>query len=116
MHNPVVRIDILLTPSGEYFLKRVEATHKKNPDKETYRKTDKYQLNASDMVTLLKKLSNVTIPASPIHEMGCDGSFTELEIGDYNGKAHYRWWSVPPEGWEVLEEITNTIFSWCEEN
>jgi len=45
------------------------------------------------------------IPAAPVFDMGCDGGFTEIEIGDYSGKAHYRWWSIPPRGWEELSKI-----------
>ena len=43
-------------------------------------------------------------------DMGDDGSFTELEIGGYCGKSHYRWWVNAPETWEVLEEIGNEIY------
>ncbi len=41
--------------------------------------------------------------------MGCDGDFTELELGDYVGKSSFRWSSVPPVEWEALDEITRKI-------
>ena len=43
--------------------------------------------------------------------MGCDGGYTELEIGGYSGKSHFRWWSCPPDGWEELNELTNKLIS-----
>ena len=54
---------------------------------------------------IFKRLENAVIPAFPAPQMGADGGFTELEIGGYSGKAHYRWWSIPPQGWESLDKI-----------
>jgi len=41
--------------------------------------------------------------------MGCDGGFTELQVGGYSGKAHYRWWGEPPVGWEELGIIAEEV-------
>ena len=81
-------------------------------EKETFKK----QLLASEVENILSLLSNLTIPAFPEHHMGCDGSFTELEVGGYAGMSHYRWWSAPPIGWEKLDEITQNIISLTEPN
>jgi hypothetical protein len=65
--------------------------------------------SAIQVMHILDQLKSTTIPASPEFEMGCDGGFTELEIGGYAGKAHYRWWSSPPHGWERLDELAHEI-------
>ena len=59
----------------------------------------------------MSSLSTLQIPAFPEHIMGCDGGFTEIEIGGYVGKSCYRWWSCPPEGWEKLDEIVQKIIT-----
>ena len=61
------------------------------------------------VTSLLKRLEHTCIPAFPPPRVGADGGYTELEIGGYCGKAHYRWWSLPPEGWEKLDEIAMEI-------
>ena len=58
---------------------------------------------------IFERLRSIRIPPAPDFEMGCDGGFTELEIGGYSGNAHYRWWSVPPEGWQPLDSIAKDI-------
>ena len=61
----------------------------------------------------IKTLSTITLPAFPEHAMGCDGGFTEIKMGGYDGQSHYRWWSCPPKGWETLDDITNEIMEYC---
>ena len=58
---------------------------------------------------IISRLSAIKIPAFPNHQMGCDGGFTELEVGGYEGKSHFRWWSGPPQGWEELDEVGRII-------
>jgi hypothetical protein len=62
-------------------------------------------LRAKTVQSILDELDRLEIKAFPKQEMGCDGGFTELEIGGYDGKAVYRWWSATPEPWRPLEEI-----------
>lgn len=62
----------------------------------------------------INQLSQLTIPAFPNHDMGCDGGFTEVEMGAYDGKSHYRWWSSPPKGWEELDQVTEEIIEYCD--
>jgi hypothetical protein len=66
-------------------------------------------LSAEQATQILEQLSRIKIPAAPEFEMGCDGGFTELKVGGYMGKAHYRWWSSPPIGWEQLDELASEI-------
>lgn len=73
--------------------------------------TTKTPLSDSEVKNIFALLSNVTIAAFPEHHMGDDGDFTEIEVGDYAGKSHYRWWSVPPKGWEELNKVTDKIIS-----
>lgn len=62
------------------------------------------------IMNIFERLAASRISAYPMLDMGADGSFTELEIGGYCGKSHYRWWGNAPETWEVLEEIANEIY------
>ena len=32
-----------------------------------------------------------------------------MTVGDMFGGATYRWWSEPPEGWEILPKIFRKI-------
>ena len=74
------------------------------------RKTD---VDKNSVIRVLQRISKLNIPAVPSFEiMGCDGGFTELHIGDYSGAANYRWWSVPPKGWEGLDEVALEVLSW----
>lgn len=58
---------------------------------------------------ILARLQDIVMPAVPNFEMGPDGGFTELTVGGYDGKAHYRWWSDPPEGWEPLDRLAKEV-------
>jgi len=91
--------------SGGYFVR-----HWKMGEDEK-RRSRKYEVHGRDIDPLLKKISQLNIPASPEHVLGCDGGYTELEIGDYGGKSSFRWWSVPPPGWEQLDEIVQGILN-----
>jgi hypothetical protein len=66
-------------------------------------------LAPEQLEAIFDRLRSIRIPPAPDYEMGCDGGFTEVEIGGYGGKAHYRWWSVPPEGWQPLDDIAKEI-------
>ena len=74
----------------------------------------KNKLDPTTIYDFLSQLTSLTLPAFPEHHMGCDGGFTEIEIGDYSGKSHYRWWSAPPKGWKALDEITQAIIEYCD--
>ncbi len=78
-------------------------------DKNTALKKD---LDIKVIDNFLSQLSQINIPAFPYHENGCDGGYTELKIGGYNGKSHYRWWSGAPKGWEKLDKITYKILEY----
>lgn len=68
-------------------------------------------LPAEHVTEILDQLRHIMIPAAPTFEMGCDGGFTELVVGGYAGKAHYRWWSDPPHGWERLDKLAQKIIA-----
>ena len=69
--------------------------------------TARKKLDRDRVDLLLAKLNMLKIPALPDFDHGCDGGYTEIEIGDREGKACYRWWDVPPRGWEELDRIIN---------
>ena len=95
---------------GEFFLKgrpvrkprNMYGCENPNPIKEI-------RVSKRWVCSLYERLEHASIPAFPSPQMGADGGFIELEIGGYSGKAHYRWWSVPPQGWEILDQIAEEI-------
>lgn len=93
--------------NGEYIAKYTKS------DENDKKVTVKNKMTASDVDGIMKDLSTIHIQAFPDHRMGCDGGFTELEVGDYSGKSHFRWWSSPPEGWEVLDDIVEKVIHCC---
>jgi len=75
-------------------------------DDDGKRRSTKYLLEASDVEPILKRILQLDLPVAPAFDTGCDGGYTELEIGEYWCKSIFRWWSVPPRGWEVLDDLT----------
>lgn len=78
-------------------------------DDDGKRRSIKYLLEASDVQPILKQLFKLNLPIAQELIPGCDGGFTEIELGDYWGGSKFRWWSVPPEGWEELDVLTQKI-------
>ncbi|MBA2483014.1 MAG: hypothetical protein H0V39_01035 [Nitrosomonas sp.] len=101
------QIDIIKDKHGAYHSKCTSM------DAKNKRISSKIRRVSSDIEKTIKLLLTIQIPAFPKHQMGCDGEFTEIEIGDYAGKSNFRWWSSPSAGWEVLEELTNKIIDYA---
>jgi len=97
------QIEIVKYQDGSFFSKYTWN------DSAVTKQTIKKQMTASEVKKIMASLSALHIPAFPEHRMGCDGGFTELEVGGYEGKSCYRWWSGAPEGWEELDEVTQGI-------
>jgi|TARA_Y100000031_G_C7937458_1_gene255500 hypothetical protein len=97
------RIDVIKNSNAEYIAKytKMNEINKKV--------TVKNKMTASDVDGIMKELSIIHIQAFPNHLMGCDGGFTELEVGGYSGKSHFRWWSGAPDGWEKLDDIVERV-------
>ena len=106
-YDAMRRIDILRYKNGDYYSLCI----KTNCD--GVKETIKHQIKSSEIDLIFELLSTVQIQAFPNYEMGCDGGFRELEVGGYEGRSSFRWWSVPPEGWDVLDMITDRIISVC---
>ena len=62
-------------------------------------------------VGMRRRLSDIRVPAFPYMTMGCDGSFTELRAGGYEGSVHYRWWGEASDGWEELDSFAWSVIS-----
>ena len=62
-------------------------------------------------VGMRRRLSDIRVTAFPYMAVGCDGGFTELRAGGYDGSVHYRWWSGAPEGWEELDSFAWSVIS-----
>lgn len=58
----------------------------------------KFRVTTDWAFAIMDRVRRIRVPAIPYFaiEIGCDGGFTELWTGGYDGKAHYRWWSCPP--------------------
>ena len=103
-------ISLYQNSKGQFFLKgqptrELPAPHfSKNPNP-----IREVRVSKGWVCYIFKRLERTSIPVFPPPQMGADGGFTELEIGGYAGKAHYRWWSEPPQGWETLNQIACEI-------
>lgn len=109
----ILKVRIKQSPDGVFFIetiKKIGTNEDKLGEVGTTIKTRRH-LATRDMDGILERLRSIEIHASPDFKMGCDGEFTELEIGGYTGKAHYRWWSVPPDDWEPLENFAQEILN-----
>ena len=52
----------------------------------------------------LARLLKLKLPIAPEPIPGCDGDFTEIELGEYWVESKFRWWSCPPEEWQELDQ------------
>jgi len=55
---------------------------------------------------ILKQLFKLNLPIAPKPFQRCDGDYTEIHLGDHWAESKFRWWSVPPKGWEELNLLT----------
>ena len=62
-------------------------------------------IEAEDAEKLIRGLRKIEVSAFPEHYMGCDGGFTELEVGGYGGKSVFRWWTNGPKEWQALDRF-----------
>jgi len=97
------QIDILKYSNGCYFSKFKKMDHTGKVV------TFKNELPNRTVADILELLPTIHIPAFPRHIMGCDGGFTEIEVGGDCGKSHFKWWSAPPDGWEQLDQVATKI-------
>ena len=96
---------------GNFFLKGRPHREQKYPDfTPNINVIKRVSVPKEWIMNIFERLAASRISAYPMLDMGEDGSFTELEIGGYCGKSHYRWWGNAPETWEVLDEIANEIY------
>lgn len=96
---------LFVDSDGSYFFR-----HSKLYEDEK-RRVRKYPVEKDAIETLLRQLDRLTIPACPEHELGCDGGDTELEVAGFGGKSLFRWWSVPPAGWEEMNKIVEDMLA-----
>ena len=85
-------------------------------NKDGKRRSTKHPLQASDVDPILVQLFKLKLPIAQELIPGCDGGFTEIELGDYWGGSKFRWWSVPPEGWERLDALVDELLGSIKEN
>lgn len=99
-------ISLALDDKG-YFLrgKRIRRTLSERP--KILRRT--VRVSSDWAVELLNDLKNANIPLLPEEIYGCDGEFFTMSVGSDFGGATYKWWTAPPEGWEILPKITRRM-------
>ena len=78
-------------------------------NKDGKRRSTKHDLQASDVDPILKQLFSLKLPIAPEPIKGCDGDYTEIHLGDHWAESKFRWWSVPPEGWEELDTFVSEL-------
>ena len=79
------QLDIIQS-KDDYYIAKFIRKNKKNE-----RVISNTKLKNNEVDKIMEKLSTINLPAFPNHQMGLDGGFTELEVGDYAGKSHFRW-------------------------
>jgi len=107
----LLKVRIQQSPDGAFFIETIKKIGYLESELGEAGMAIKTTRNLAAMVVdgILERLRSIEIHAAPDFKMGYDGGFTELEIGGYTGKAHYRWWSKPPVGWEPLKNIAQEI-------
>ena len=88
---------------GDYLIRHWKVDHTGK------RRSTKHPLQACDVDPILVQLFKLKLPIAQELIPGCDGGFTEIELGDYWGGSKFRWWSVPPEGWEELDTLVSEL-------
>ena len=66
---------------------------------------ERNEIEAEVAERLMQRLKKIELPTFPEHHMGCDGCFRELEIGGYDGKSVFRWWTDGPKEWQALDRF-----------
>lgn len=78
------------------------------------RRCTKHPLQTCDVEPILEQLFQIKLPIAPEPIHGCDGGYTEIHLGDHWAESKFRWWSVPPEGWERLDKLVQTLLGLIE--
>ncbi len=71
----------------------------------------RFILDISVLNNFLLRLAKINIFLPIAFDMGCDGGFTEIEIGGYEGSFKFRWWSEPPLS---LRELSEAVYEFID--
>ena len=91
------------TEDGSYLMRHWKV------NKDGKRRSTKHPLQSCDVDPILKQLFKLNLPIAPKPFQGCDGDYTEIHLGDHWAESKFRWWSVPPEGWEELDLLVTKL-------
>ena len=100
---------ISLVNKGNKFFLRGKIMHRNRQSLEKQSMKDSVPVTPEWANGILEELRKADIPLFPPGRYGCDGSFFTMTVGDGFGGATYRWWSEPPEGWEILPKVAREI-------
>lgn len=100
---------ISLVSKGDKYFLRGKRMCRDIPSLEKQTTKDSVKVTPAWAKGILEELRQAEIPLFPPGMYGCDGSFFTMTVGDEFGGATYRWWSEPPEGWEILPKIFRKI-------
>jgi hypothetical protein len=68
--------------------------------------SERVLVDENELALVCASLSTATLSVLPRRSsMGLDGTTFEVVLGDWPGRAQYRWWTYVPEGWEPLEDF-----------
>lgn len=108
--NPILRVLIQQNEKGKF----IATFTKTGGDKACRAKfpgNSKRIIPGAFVQDIMASLSSIVIPAFPIPRRGNDGGLTTLELNGFLQSASFRWWTIPPPGWEPLDQIANKIWS-----
>lgn len=72
-------------------------------------KLHKLQCSVNWAARMKHYLENLKVPIKPQFVYGYDGEITKLRFGEGACKAELCWWSIPPKGWEILDEFVKGV-------
>jgi hypothetical protein len=88
----------LYEKDGLFFLEQTEVQGRRRTRKSI-------QMESQAVAPWLESLRNATVPAMPISPPVCDGAYIELQIEGEGSTLTLGWWTLAPEGAEVLGEF-----------
>ena len=104
----VQTVEIKQYKNGDYYALHTYVNDDGNTE------TLKQPVSVNAIADIFDCLSSIQLTAAfPSHNRGCDGGFTELEVGGYEGCSRFRWWSEAPEEWKALDDVVNKILTLC---
>ena len=75
------------------------------------KKHERIPLCTADVQQQIALLKQASIPAFPVSPMVCDGQYIELTIYGESSTLTLGWWTIAPEGAEVVDAFISWLAS-----